>query len=56
MFALWPSSTVTVIVALPLALATGAYVSVPVALGLVKAIVGSGINASFDELALTVKV
>jgi hypothetical protein len=56
LFAACPSFTVTVIVALPKALATGVKVMLPVAFGLVYVTVGSGINPVFEELAVTVKL
>ena len=54
-FATPPSSfTVTVIVAVPLESATGVYVSVPVADGLVYVTAGCGINPGRSDTAVTV--
>ena len=56
LFAAWPSFTVTVTVAVPLALATGVNAMLPVAFGLVYVTVGFGISPVFEELAVTVSV
>ena len=56
LFEAWPSFTVTVTVAVPLAFATGVKPRLPVAFGLVYVTVGFGISPVFEELAVTVRV
>ena len=54
MFADWLSFTVTLIVAVPFALATGAKLKLPVLFGLVYVTVGFGITAVSEEVTVSV--
>ena len=51
----WPSLTVTVMVAVPFASASGVNLSVPVALGLAYVMTGAGIRVGLLEVAVTVR-